>query len=273
MKLLITHLILWSLALPIFFSCDEELSNVSGKNKFYLLNSLTEHQIDGQIIVRERNDGTTQLELTLYGTRPDGVYPAYIHFNTIVEGGGIAITLTPVDGNSGVSVTEITKLDTGSPISYQEILEFDGHLNVQLDDNQGTLVAQADVGENSLTGRFQQFQLTPVDAQGTTGLLTINERESGFSLVEVTLDNAIAGRQHPTFLIFGSSQQPGNLAATLNPVDGDNGRGTTHLEKLNGNLLAPYEALVDFQGFLRVHLGPDQDLETIMAEGNMGFTE
>ena len=273
MKLKNSPLILLALyAVSMLTACNEELPDVSGKNRIYELSSITDDRIDGQVTIRERNDGTTQLELSLNGIRPEAVHPAYIHFNTALEGGGIAITLTPVDGNSSSSVTEISKLDNGSPITYDELVSFDGHLNVQMDGNQGTVVTQGDIGENALTGRFQQFQLDAVDVMGADGLLTINERESGFSLLEVSLNSAVAGRQHPTTLNFGSFESEGGIAVTLNPVDGDNGIGLTHLEELDGDLLAPYEALVNFQGFLRVHLGPDTEMDTIVSEGNIAYT-
>ena len=253
-------------------SCEEELPNVSGKNRLYEITSISDDRIDGQMIIRERNDGSTQLELSLNGVRSDHVHPAYIHFNTALEGGGIAMTLIPVDGNSSTSVTEITKLDSGVPISYDELVAFDGHINIQLDDDHGTVVAQADIGENALTGRFQQFPLDEVTIAGADGLLTIHERESGYSLLEVVLEASVAGRQHPTTLNFGSMENEGGIAVTLNPIDGDNGIGKTHLEELDGDLLAPYEALINFQGFIRVHLGPDGEMDTVVSEGNIAFT-
>ena len=259
-------------ALATLTACNEELPNVSGKNRVYELSSITDDRIDGQVIIRQRNDGTTQLEISLNGVRPEGVHPAYIHFNTALEGGGIAITLTPVDGNSSTSVTEISKLDNGAPITYEELESFDGHLNIQMDGNQGTVVAQGDIGENALTGRFQQFQLAAVDLSGADGLLTISERESGFSLLQVALNSTVAGRQHPTTLNFGSLENESGVAVTLNPVDGDSGIGFTHLEELDGDLLAPYEAMVNFQGFVRVHLGPDSEMATIVSEGNIAYT-
>ena len=255
------------------FSCVEEVPGISGRNYIYELKATPGQGIYGQMKIRERNDGTTQLELVLNGVNPDGFYPAYIHFNNALEGGGIAITLTPVDGHSRNSVTEISTLDSGTPITFEELHKFDGHLNIQLDNDRGITAAQADIGLNALTGRFQQFNLFEGDMEGISGMLTIEERESTFSLITVELEGSIPGRQHPTTLNFGSMLAKSGLAGTLNPVEGTTGIGKTHLERLDGDLVAPYEALVEFKGFIRVHLGTGVEMNTILAQGNIAFVD
>ncbi len=254
-------------------SCTEELPNVTGKNHMYQLKSVSSQQIDGHAKLRERFDGSIQLELVLNNTDPNETYPAYVHFSNALEGGGIALTLTPVDGHSQNSVTEITALDNGTALTYEELLQFDGHVNIQLGQNPGTLVSQADIGKNALTGRFQQFLLQEADIEGVSGLMTIAERESGFSLITVEIDGGTEGKMHPATLNFGSIFDSHELAGTLNPVDGATGIGKTHLERLDGDLVAPYEALVDFEGFARIHLGEGSEMNTVLAQGNIAYTQ
>jgi len=255
------------------FSCVEEMPGISGRNYVYELKATPDQGIYGQMKIRERNDGTTQLELVLNGVNVDGSYPAYIHFNNALEGGGIAITLTPVDGHSRNSVTEISTLDSGTPITFEELHRFDGHLNIQLDNDRGIIAAQADIGKNALTGRFQQFTLHEGDVQGVSGIFTIEERESTFSLITINIDGSIPGKLHPVTLNFGSMFHKSGRAVLLNSVEGSSGMGQTHLEHLDGDLVAPYEALVNFQGFIRVHLGTGVEMNTILAEGNIAFVE
>lgn len=257
----------------VLSGCVEELPDITGRNYLYELKPLTDPVIDGLAKIRERNDGSTQLELVLNNLDPDGTYPAYIHFNNSINGGGVALALTPVDGQSQNSVTEIRTLDTGETITFDELLQFDGHLNIQLGDNPGLTVAQADIGRNALTGRFQQFNLYQRDVEGVSGILTIEERESGFSLLAVEMDGSISGQQHPVTLNFGSVLDESGLAGTLNPVEGTSGVGRTHVEHLDGDLVAPYQALVNFQGFARIHLGEGPDMNTVLAEGNIAYTE
>ncbi len=271
-----TQQILAYLLIPFAFgltSCVEEMPNVTGKNYLYELNPVSDQNIDGQVKIRERNDGSTQLELVLNNLDPNGTYPAYIHFNNALEGGGVALTLTPVDGHSQSSVTEIRALDSGRAITFEELRQFDGHLNIQLGNDPGLTVAQADIGKNALTGRFQQFTLHEGDVQGASGIFTIEERESTFSLITINIDGSIPGKLHPVTLNFGSMFHKSGRAVLLNPVEGTTGIGQTHLEHLDGDLVAPYEALVNFQGFIRVHLGTGVEMNTILAEGNIAFIE
>lgn len=257
----------------VIYSCTEELPDVTGKNHLYHLKSVSDQQIDGHIKIRERVGGSIQLELALNNANPNQTYLAYIHFNNALEGGGVALTLTPVDGQSPTSVTEISSLDSGSPITYEELLQFDGHLNIQLGHDPGMTVASADIGTNALTGRFQQFNLPEADIEGVNGIMTVEERESGFSLVTIEVDGSNPGKQHPVTLNFGSILEESGVAATLNPVSGDTGTGQTHLEELDGNLVADYQALTNFQGFARVHLGEGTEMSTILAQGNIAYVE
>ena len=249
------------------------MPDVSGKNHIFEIVSTSDRNIDGQLKIRERNDGSTQAELVLSNLDTDTAYPAFIHFNNALEGGGIAITLTPVDGQSQTSVTEIRTLNSGVTLTYEELRNFDGHITIQEGTNPGTMVAQADIGMNALTGRFQQFSLQEEDIPDATGLLTIEERESGFSLITVTVEGGTEGKQHPVTLNFGSLYDNHELAGNLNPVDGTDGIGRTHLEQLNGELIAPYLSLVEFQGFVRVHLGTGAEMNTILAQGNIAYVE
>lgn len=273
MKTLLHHLCTALILCSALSSCTEELPNVTGKNHIYNLNSVSSEMIDGHVKIRERFDGSIQLELALENTDANKIYPAYIHFNNLLDGGGVALTLTPVNGQSQSSVTEIKKLDSGAEITYEDLRDFDGHLNIQLDNDQGKLVAQADIGTNALTGKFQQFQLVEGDVAGASGIITIAERESGFSLVTIDIDGAIEGKQHPITLNFGSMYSESELAGSLRPVNGDTGISKTHIEKLNGDLVAPYEALVAFEGFVRVHMGEGDEMNTILAQGNIAYVE
>ncbi|GJM29789.1 MAG: hypothetical protein DHS20C17_24240 [Cyclobacteriaceae bacterium] len=254
-------------------SCTEELPNVTGKNHLYHLTAVSGEDIDGHVKIRERFDKSIQLELVLNNTDPDLTYLAYMHFNNVLDGGGVALTLTPVDGHSQSSVTEIGSLDSGSTITYEELRQFDGHINIQLGDDPGTVVAQADIGLNALTGKFQQFRLFEGDIEGASGLLTFAERESGFSLVTVEITGGLPEKLHPVTLNFGSMFNGAGIAGTLNPVNGSIGSSQTHVERLDGDLQAPYVALVEFNGFARVHLGGGSEMNTILAEGNIAYVE
>ena len=256
-----------------FFSCTEELPDVTGKNRLYELRSVSDQNIDGHIKIRERFDKSTQLELVLNNTDPNKTYSAYMYFSNALEAGEVALTLTPVSGQSKSSVTEISHLDSGSLITYDDLLQFDGHISILTEQEHPGYVAQADIGRNALTGRFQQFMLYEGDIEGITGILTVEERESGFSLLTVEIDGGVQGKLHPVTLNFGSINQKSGVAGTLNPVEGNTGISRTNVEQLDGEMPAPYQSLIDFQGFARIHLGEGTEMNTILAQGNIAFEE
>lgn len=140
---------------PLFFiSCsdDDDTTEVSTT---YTLAAVADSGVSGTAKFTRIDDTTTRVEVQLTGTPADGDHPMHIHVNDAATGGGIAITLNNVDGNTGASTTTVTKLDdegdvTGEAINYEGLIGFDGHINVHLGpgDQLATIVAQGDIGTN-----------------------------------------------------------------------------------------------------------------------------
>ena len=131
-------------------------------------------------------------------TPAGGQHPAHIHFNTAAEGGSIALTLGPVDGNTGTSSVTITALDDGTAISYDELLSFDGYINVHLSAEElETIVAQGDIGQNALTGVSKMYTLNEKVVPSIDGTVTFYERENGEALSVIELMNTPAEGVHP----------------------------------------------------------------------------
>ena len=74
--------------------------------------------ISGTAVFAERENGTTLVSVSLEGTPMGGVHPTHIHMNTAAEGGDIAVSLTPVDGTSGTSLTQVASFDDGTAVTY-----------------------------------------------------------------------------------------------------------------------------------------------------------
>ena len=96
----------------------------------YNLSELNGSGISGTITFTERKSGFTLATLNLSGTTTDGDHPAHIHANDIATGGGIIIDLTNVAGNNGMSQTHIEKNNSNDPVSYEDLIGFDGHVKV-----------------------------------------------------------------------------------------------------------------------------------------------
>ena len=87
--------------------------------------------------------------ISLEGTTQGGDHPAHIHDNNAATGGGIAIDLSSVNGETGISKTNISALNNQTAIDYNGLLTFNGYINVHNSGTDlGTLIAQGDIGSN-----------------------------------------------------------------------------------------------------------------------------
>jgi len=90
------------------------------------------------------------ISISLLGTTVGGDHPAHIHANSATQGGGIVLDLKNVSGATGKSVTSANALNSGTAITYAELLVFNGYVNVHLSPSVlGTLVAQGNIGSNA----------------------------------------------------------------------------------------------------------------------------
>jgi hypothetical protein len=62
-------------------------------------------------------------------------------------------------GGTGLSVTNISKLDNGTAFGYDQLLTFNGYINFHQSTNLASLVAQGDIGQNELTGKKVSYVL------------------------------------------------------------------------------------------------------------------
>ena len=128
----------------------DTLPNLTGNFETYVLNSVANPDINGKAIFAERTDNYSYVIISLDGTPSGGSHPAHIHNGMAPGPGDIAISLENVDGNTGISMTEVISDDAGANISYGALTSFDGYINVHLSDTElETLVAQGDIGANA----------------------------------------------------------------------------------------------------------------------------
>ena len=245
-------------------------NELSGTEMMYMLGEKDAPGISGMVHFYKRINGETLVKLELMNTPENGVHPAHIHNNSAAEGGGIAVSLTPVDGTSGMSFTNIAALDDGTAITYEGLMEFDGYINVHLSaENLAVIVAQGDIGQNELTGMSIMYDLGEKDVPGISGIVTFYERKSGEALAMLSVMNTPAGGVHPAHIHNNSAAVGGGIAFSFNPVNGDTGMSLTHVAQLDDGTSFGYGNIESFDGYINVHLSPD-NLATIVAQGNIG---
>jgi hypothetical protein len=245
-------------------------NELTGETKSYTLNEKDVDGISGSVMFEERLNGEALATLMLNGTPDGGMHPAHIHMNTAAEGGGILYTFTPVDGTTGMSVSNVSMLDDGTMFGYADVLDVDGYVNVHLSmDQLATIVAQGDIGQNELTGESITYNLNELDVPGISGSVSFEERVNGEALATIMLQGTPDGGMHPAHIHANSASQGGPILFSFGAVDGSTGMLKTNVAQLDDETAFGYADVLTVDGYVNVHLSMDQ-LATIVAQGNIG---
>ncbi|WP_299064200.1 CHRD domain-containing protein [uncultured Polaribacter sp.] len=272
MKNLNSILALFTL-LFLFASCDKEETleiKSSGKSVTYDLGSKAVSTISGTATFTENSDTTTTISLDIQGTPSGGLHPAHIHLNTAAEGGGIALSLTPVNGTTGKSEITVSALDDGTVVSYDDLIAFDGYINVHLSATElSTIVAQGDIGQNDLTGMTKTYDLGAKAVADISGNVTFAERINGEALAIISLSNTPDGGSHPAHIHANTAAEGGGILVSFTPVNGDTGMSETNLSALDSGSAFGYSDIEGLDAYINVHLSATE-LSTIVAQGDIG---
>lgn len=135
------------LTLVVFISCSNEEGSIDLGSKVYQLQAVSDPGLLGKVIISENSDSSSTVSVELYGTSTE-VHPTFIYYNSLAEGGPVAITLDPC--GCVKSKTVVTSLDNGKAISFDELVKFNGHLKVHRSDIfMETILLQGDIGSNA----------------------------------------------------------------------------------------------------------------------------
>jgi len=119
------------------------------------------------------------------------------------------------------------------------------------------------------TGQTTTFALSEVEGSGISGTAEFEETQEGSTVVTLTLNGTPAGGQHPSHIHFNSAAMGGDIAISLNPVDGATGTSRTVVRNTDAGTSISYAGLLDFDGYINVHLSAE-DLATVVAQGDIG---
>ncbi len=113
----------------------------------YQLAGTTNSNISGEVTFARNQDNTTTVFVRLVGAS-EGIHPAAIHFNSKEEGGSQAIQLNACECLE--SETVVTQLDDGTSINFDQLINFDGHLNIfESEALSDIIIAQTNIGSNA----------------------------------------------------------------------------------------------------------------------------
>ncbi|MGB5666069.1 MAG: hypothetical protein WBM53_04415 [Maribacter sp.] len=132
----------------IFTNCkkDDVATAVILQSVEYNIYDVAGSGITGKATFTQEDNGSTHVLIELDGATT-ATNPAFIRYNTAAKGGDVAITLKVCE--CSISNTTITKFDSGSTITYEGLLNLNGHITIhQNGSDQSTIVAVADIGVN-----------------------------------------------------------------------------------------------------------------------------
>ncbi len=116
----------------------------------YTLDEVNSSGISGTAVLTARVNGETLVQLDINGTQTGTNHVAHIHDGSVANPGAIAITLTTVDGETGKSLTSVSKKDDDTAIGYANIQAYDGYINIHASEVDLTIVAQGNIGSNAM---------------------------------------------------------------------------------------------------------------------------
>lgn len=135
-------------------SCDgkpPDLGEFTGKETIYLFEGQSIHDVTGSILFQEKKGGSLLATIQLKNTTEGASHPAIIYFGSVEAPESVALILEPVDGSSGKGTTEFSELGDSTPLNFEELLIFDGHVKIHMDagTNIGAVLTSANLGKNS----------------------------------------------------------------------------------------------------------------------------
>jgi hypothetical protein len=249
--------------------CDKEEDDVVLASKTYAIQVKDQLGISGTVKFIETSSTVTTIEITLEGADAND-HPANIRQNSIVAGGDVALTLSPVV--NGFSSTTVTALNNGTAINYSQLMVYDGYVNIyQSSGNLTTIIGNTDIGGNELTTTSVTYQLAQEGSTGVSGTALFQKRQSGKSLVTVSLNGTIEGGLHPVAIHIGSvtSVGGGPVVKLLSPVNGATGKSYSNLSFLTDGTSISYDQMLLYNGYLAIHES-ESLMENVLCQGNIG---
>jgi hypothetical protein len=238
-------------------STGPDPNGLTGESVSYELTSTGDSGVNGTVTFAERVDGFTQITVDLSEVPEEEEFPVNIYANTSLRGGELLIELGPV-GESGESITIISADTDGQTVSYDDLVSINGHVNVHPEEEDTeTILAQADVGENGLTGESLSFNLDEENSSGVSGTIEFLERNSGQMLAVIELSGTDPAQTHLARLYSANDEENGEAIFTFSDIEGETGISKTDVYELEDETAFGFDDLEEFEGAVHIYTGED----------------
>lgn len=112
----------------------------------YPLSSVNDSGVTGTAAFIPNEDGSTTIYIELVDTI-ENIHPARVNFGSLDNPGAVAVTLN--DCECAISETVVTQLDSGTDITFVEMMSFDGNLTILRSTSDSAIVADTNIGANA----------------------------------------------------------------------------------------------------------------------------
>lgn len=124
-------------------------NKLTGTTTSYALNEANASGVSGLVIFAERQNGEALVALELDNTSAGNTHPVIMNNGAVGAGGTTAATLNDLNGTYGESRTSLKNLDNGTSVLYNDLINFDGHIEVQTSPSDATRVVEGNIGVNN----------------------------------------------------------------------------------------------------------------------------
>ncbi len=142
------------LTITFCYSCNNDDDNAKTTYKEFLLEEVNNSGVKGIVQVIKSPSGNSFISISLEGTNSGNTYSTNIYNNSLSEGGDIAFSLSNINGEDNKTVISSTSLnsmyfhDPELDITYDQLLNFNGHIKVLNNKSDSTILAQGNIGVN-----------------------------------------------------------------------------------------------------------------------------
>lgn len=145
-------------ALVSVWSCNDSENPISeftdNRMEIQLIPGTVEgNTTTGTLVIRERNDGKAQLEISLQNVLSGASHPVHLHFGNLEADGDVATFLTTLteENGAGRSVTLLESLDDNTQIDYADFTNFNGSIKIHFESSgplENEILGSANIGLN-----------------------------------------------------------------------------------------------------------------------------
>ncbi len=129
---------------------NEPVSDFTGNETTYDLQSGSEHAVTGVILFKERRDGKITASVQLTGTSGNSKLPVHLHLGDLATpDADVALLLNPVDAATGRSETTFSMLADETSLTYDQLNDLAAAVKIHLGetgDARNVILAAGNIG-------------------------------------------------------------------------------------------------------------------------------